>query len=125
MRRERKKIFCLLSITIGLLLYPIAANADTYAFNVTTPASEYSYSVKKTNSEQKFYVRGVSFSKSGKLYCRSESCANRNVYGQTAISAENPVSSGEYVNYAAPNGLYRLSFYSSVSGLQVVGYYTP
>lgn len=103
----------------------VSANTDVDAvhFDVTTPADSISYHVKKMNTEQWFYVKGVYFSKLGVLHYYYKK--NSSVYGTTAISASNPISSGKYVQYLGPNSQIELSFASSVSGLRTKGSFTP
>ena len=71
MRKIIKRTLCVLSATMCVLGTAATASADTVSFNVTIPGDPYSYAVRKADTEQRFYVTGTSFNKSGTLRCRS------------------------------------------------------
>ena len=67
MRKIIKRTLCVLSATMCVLGTAATASADTVSFNVTIPGDPYSYAVRKADTEQRFYVTGTSFNKSGTL----------------------------------------------------------
>lgn len=125
MRKSIKKTLCVLSATICVLGSAVTASADTVSFNVTIPGDQYSYTVKKADSEQKFYVTGTSFNKSGTLRCRSSKVGTGIISNSAYISSNNRASSASYKTYAAPDCTYEMYATSSTSGLNVTGRFTP
>lgn len=127
MRKMVKKVICILSATMCILGSAITASADTIQFNVTPPSDPYSYSVRKADTEQRFYMTGTYFSKNGVLNGYSQQLANGNVISNTAsISPSSTSSSATYSReWAAPNLLYQLFTWTTVNGFNVIGRYTP
>ncbi len=120
-----KKAICILGAAVCVLGTAMSASADTIQFNVTCPGDPYSYTVRKADSEQRFYVTGTSFNKTGTLYCTSYKVLDHSVSGTTSISSSNRSSSGEYKKYAMYGTDYEMYTTASVSGLNVIGRYTP
>ncbi|MDO4337223.1 MAG: hypothetical protein Q4C91_03940 [Eubacteriales bacterium] len=120
-----KKAFCVFGTAMCLLGSTVTASADTIQFNVTYPGDQYSYTVRKADSEQRFYVTGTSFSRTGRLYCTSHKVSDHSVSGSTSITPSSPSSSGAYGKYAKAKEQYELYTTASVSGLNVIGRYTP
>lgn len=125
MKKTIKKALCILSATLCVMGSVITASADTVTFNVTPPNDPYSYAVRKADYEQKFYVTGTSFSKSGTLRCKSGRAGQGSSSYTAYISSGSRASSASYTSYAYPNYTYEMFSSSSTSGLNVTGRYTP
>ena len=99
MRKIIKRTLCVLSATMCVL-----GTADT---------------------EQRFYVTGTSFNKSGTLRCRSGKAGQGTSSNSAYISSGSRASSASYTSYAAPNYTYEMYATSGTSGLNVRGRFTP
>lgn len=124
MSKKAKKLLCVLSASLCVVGASVPASADTITFNVTTGSDPYSYTVRKADSEQKFYVTGTYFSNSARLYCQSHKVSDTSVKGTTSISSSSPSSSGSYSKTAASGVYYELYTYASKT-INVKGRYTP
>lgn len=102
MRKIIKRTLCVLSATMCVLGTAATASADTVSFNVTIPGDPYSYAVRKADTEQRFYVTGTSFNKSGTLRCRSGKA------GQGTSSNSAYISSGSKLPLPATHLMQRL-----------------
>ena len=125
MRKIIKRTLCVLSATMCVLGTAATASADTVSFNVTIPGDPYSYAVRKAYTEQRFYVTGTSFNKSGTLRCRSGKAGQGTSSNSAYISSGSRASSASYTSYAAPNYTYEMYATSGTSGLNVRGRFTP
>ncbi len=126
MRKTFKKTLCAVSAAMCILGSAIPASADTVSFNVTTPGDPYSYAVKKADSEQRFYVTGTSFSRSGIiLRCRSGKAGQGMQSNTASISSASRASSASYTSRAYKEQLYEMYTTSSLNGFNVTGRYTP
>lgn len=97
----------------------------SFIYNVTIPGDPYSYAVRKADTEQRFYVTGTSFNKSGTLRCRSGKAGQGTSSNSAYISSGSRASSASYTSYAAPNYTYEMYATSGTSGLNVRGRFTP
>lgn len=80
----------------------------------------------KADSEQRFYVTGTSFNKTGTLNCRSINRNNSAIQSNTAsISPSKLSGSASYRSYAPSGQYYYMTTSASVSNLHVTGRYTP
>lgn len=104
MRKIIKRTLCVLSATMCVLGTAATASADT---------------------EQRFYVTGTSFNKSGTLRCRSGKAGQGTSSNSAYISSGSRASSASYTSYAAPNYTYEMYATSGTSGLNVRGRFTP
>ena len=78
------------------------------------------------DSEQRFYVTGTSFNKTGTLNCRSINRNNSAIQSNTAsISPSKLSGSASYRSYAPSGQYYYMTTSASVSNLHVTGRYTP
>ena len=127
MKKNIRRIICILGAVMCLMMATMAASAQTIIFNVTYPNDVYSYAAKKADSEQRFYVTGTSFSRSDiDLYCYSQQLQDGSVISNTvAINRYNPSKNAAYQKYAEPDLLYQLVTNASVVGFNVEGRYTP
>ena len=116
MRKIIKRTLCVLSATMCVLGTAATASADTVS---------YSYAVRKADTEQRFYVTGTSFNKSGTLRCRSGKAGQGTSSNSAYISSGSRASSASYTSYAAPNYTYEMYATSGTSGLNVRGRFTP
>lgn len=127
MKRNIRRIICILGAVMCLMMATMSASADTITFDVTYPYDPYSRTVKKADTEQRFYVTGTSFSRSGiSLYCYSQQLRDGSITSYTAtISSASPGTSAAYQKYAAPDLEYQMVTSSSLVGFNVLGRYTP
>lgn len=125
MKNRIKKAICVLGTVACMLGSTLPASAETIQFNVTPPGDPYSYSVKKADSEQRFYVTGTNFNKSGILRCVSGIAGQGSMSNTAYISSSSAASSAQYRIYAPSNKYYEMYTSSSTSSLNVRGRYTP
>lgn len=125
MKKMIKRALCIVSATMCVLGAAITASADTTSFDVTPPGDPYSYAVRKADSEQRFYVTGTYFSKSGVLTCYSGRAGQGTSSYGAAVSSGSRASSAGYTSYAYPGYLYEMYSTSSVANMNVTGRYTP
>lgn len=124
MTKRLKKVMCALGAATCILGSSISAYA--IGFDVTPPGDPYSYAVKKNDSEQNAYVTGTYFSKTGTLYAYSQQCEDNAVRSYTmSVAPSSPRQVAGYMRSAKPNLEYEMFSYSSVSGLNVRGRFTP
>ena len=122
-----KLMYALIATTVLMASVPVPVLAETVPFDITIPEDPLSRRAEKADSEQKFYVTGTSFNKSGTLKCVSHKKNQPStVYSRTAsISQNSRSSSAKYRKYAEPGALYYMETSSSVSNFHVTGRYTP
>lgn len=124
MTTRLKKIICAMSTTMCILGSSIPAYAAD--FNVTPPNDPYSYSVKKADSEQRFYVTGTHFNKTGKLFCYSQQTSNKSIKSVTGwVTPTSTKDNRAYTRYANAGESFEMYSYTTTSNLNVVGRYNP
>ena len=127
MRKAMKSMLCVLSASICIIGSAITANAADYIdFDVTYPNDPYSYSMRKMDDEQNFYMTGTYFSKSGRLSGSSIQVGDKSVISYIAtITPSSPRASKGYSKTAKRGFEYELHTFSNVNGINVRGRYTP
>ena len=100
--------------------------AETVDFDVTVPGDILSPRAAKFDSEQRFYVTGTLFNKTGRLDCRSINRTNSAIQSRIASISPSYLSSSALYYSNAPSGqTYYMTTSASVSYLRVKGRYTP
>ncbi len=127
MRKAMKSMLCVLSASICIIGSAITANAADYIpFDVTYPNDPYSYTMRKMDDEQNFYMTGTYFSKNGRLSGSSVQVGNTSVTSYIAtITPSSPRAVKGYVKRATKDLEYELHTFSNVNGINVRGRYTP
>lgn len=132
MKHSIRKLSCIIAVSACVLGTTMTASADTVNFNVTLPGDPYSYAVKKSDSEQNFYVTTTSHYLSGFFFAQSQQIENGSVIsnqiGQHFHIKADKVSRrsvGTYARHADAYKSYQLVTSSSRIGMNVKGRYTP
>lgn len=124
--KKLKKVICGLAVCLCAMGAAAPTFAQTVDFNITVPGDILSKRANKADDEQKFYVTGTSFSKSGFLNCTSIRLDAPSVRSNvTSISKTRVSSSATYLSYAKPGCDYYMTTTATASGLNVKGRYTP
>ena len=84
MNKKIKRAMCGLAASLCLVGSTVPVFAETVDFNVTVPGDILSRRAVKADSEQRFYVTGTSFNKTGTLNCRSINRKNSAIQSNTA-----------------------------------------
>lgn len=125
MKTSRRKWLCGLMALACVSVGTIPVMAQTVTFNITVPGDIISKRAVKADDEQRFYVTGEKFSKSGTLKCTSSKLHGTVTSNVAEISSNKPRSSASYKSYAAPGYEYFMHCTASTSSLHVEGRYTP
>lgn len=126
LNKKVKRALCGLAASLCLVGSTVPVFAETVNFNVTVPGDIISPRAAKADSEQRFYVTGNSFNKTGTLYCRSINRSNSAIQSNTAsISPSKLSSNASYRSYAPSGQYYYMTTSASVPNLHVTGRYTP
>ena len=124
--KKVKRALCGLFASLCLVGSTVPVFAETVDFNITVPGDILSKRAIKADSEQRFYVTGTSFNKTGTLYCTSINRNNSAIRSNIAsISPTKLSSSASYRSYAPSGQYYYMTTYASVSNIHVTGRYTP
>lgn len=126
MSKKIKKVMCGLIASLCLVGTTVPAFAQTVDFNITVPGDILSKRATKADSEQRFYVTGTSFNKTGTLNCTSINRNNSAIKSYVSGISPTHLSGGTlYRTYAPAGQYYYMTTTSSVSNLHVTGRYTP
>ena len=126
MNKKIKRILCGLTASLCMVGSTVPAMAQTVSFDITVPGDILSQRAVKADSEQRFYVTGTSFNKTGTLNCRSINRNNSAIQSNTAsISPSKLSGSASYRSYAPSGQYYYMTTSASVPNLHVTGRYTP
>ncbi len=126
LNKKIKRTLCGLVASLCLVGSTVPVFAQTVDFNVTVPGDILSMRAEKADSEQRFYVTGTSFNRTGTLNCRSINRNNSTIQSNIAsISPSHLSSSASYRSYARSGQYYYMTTSASVSNLHVIGRYTP
>lgn len=124
--KKFKKIIAFLLIVVCMAATQVPVMAERIEFDLTIPGDTISKRADKADTEQRFYVRGYSFSNSTTLMCQSVKLTDPNFQSYTAsISSSVTSDDAAYPNYAEPGIYYYLFGRTSGASLHVLGYYTP
>jgi hypothetical protein len=126
MNKKIKRAMCGLAASLCLVGSTVPVFAETVDFNVTVPGDILSRRAVKADSEQRFYVTGTLFNKTGTLNCRSINRKDSAIQSKIAsISPSHLSSSASYYRNAPSEQYYYMTTSASVSNLHVTGRYTP
>lgn len=126
MKKKMKRIMCALMTAVILSGLSVPAFAQTVNFDITVPGDILSKRATKADNEQKFYVTGTSFNKTGSLYCVSHRRDDSSVYSRTATIRPSKLSANAtYYRWADSGVYYYMTTKASVNNLHVKGRYTP
>lgn len=126
MNKKIKRILCGLTASLCMVGSTVPAMAQTVSFDITVPGDILSQRAEKADSEQRFYVTGNSFNKSGTLRCTSINRNNSAIRSNTANIRPDKLSGSASYQRTAPSGeYYYMTTSASVSNLHVTGRYTP
>lgn len=126
MQSKVKRMLCALTMGLCLVGTAVPVCAQTVDFDITVPGDIISKKATKADSEQRFYVTGTYFNKSGYLSCISYKYNHKAIKSnKVSISTGSRSNSGAYQSYAAPGLYYYMETTASVGGLHVRGRYTP
>ena len=126
MNKKIKRTLCGLVASLCLVGSTVPVFAETVDFDVTVPGDILSPRAAKFDSEQRFYVTGTSFNKTGTLYCRAINRYNSAILSNTAsISPSKLSGSASYRSYAPSGQYYYMTTSASVSKLHETGRYSP
>ena len=126
MNKKIKRILCGLTASLCMGGSTVPAMAQTVSFDITVPGDILSQRAVKADSEQRFYVTGSSFNKSGTLRCTSINRNNNTIRSYTASIRPDKLSGNASYQKTAPSGqYYYMTTSASVSNLHVTGRYTP
>ena len=122
----KRKVAMAMVAAMAMSAFTVPVFAETVDFSVTVPADILSRRAVKADSEQRFYVTGTSFNKTGRLDCRSINRKNSAIQsGIASISPSHLSSSASYYRNAPSRQYYYMTTSASVSNLHVTGRYTP
>ena len=122
----KRKVAMAMVAAMAVSSFTVPVFAETVDFNVTVPGDILSRRAVKADSEQRFYVTGTSFNKTGTLNCRSINRNNSAIQSNTAsISPSKLSGSASYRSYAPSGQYYYMTTSASVPNLHVTGRYTP
>ena len=122
----KRKVAMAMVAAMAVSAFTVPVFAETVDFNVTVPGDILSRRAVKADSEQRFYVTGTSFNKTGTLNCRSINRNNSAIQSNTAsISPSKLSGSASYRSYAPSGQYYYMTTSASVPNLHVTGRYTP
>ena len=126
LNKKIKRTLCGLVASLCLVGSTVPVFAETVDFDITVPGDILSKRAEKADSEQRFYVTGTSFNRTGTLNCRSINRNNSAIQSSTAsISPSHLSSSASYYRNAPSGQYYYMTTSASVSNLHVTGRYTP
>lgn len=124
--KKIKKIVVLVLVMACFMSTQVPVMAERIEFDLTIPGDTISKRADKADTEQRFYVRGYSFSNSATLMCQSVKLTDPNFQSYTAsISSSVTSDDAAYPSYAQPGIYYYLHGRTSGASLRVMGYYTP
>ena len=122
----KRKVAMAMVAAMAMSAFTVPVFAETVDFSVTVPGDILSRRAVKADSEQRFYVTGTSFNKTGRLDCRSINRKNSAIQsGIASISPSHLSSSASYYRNAPSRQYYYMTTSASVSNLHVTGRYTP
>ena len=84
MNKKIKRTLCGLVASLCLVGSTVPVFAETVDFDVTVPGDILSPRAAKFDSEQRFYVTGTLFNKTGRLDCRSINRTNSAIQSRIA-----------------------------------------
>lgn len=125
--KKIKKLLCAALITCCALSASMSTVlAGNIKFDINTTGDTLSYKEQKSDYEQKFYAKALSFSKKGTLNCvstkyKQTSVTSRNI----ALTSTGVLKSATYKSYAEAKKLYFMSGTSSIKNMRVTGKYCP
>ena len=126
LNKKIKRTLCGLVASLCLVGSTFPVFAETVDFDVTVPGDILSPRAAKFDSEQRFYVTGTLFNKTGRLDCRSINRTNSAIQSRIASISPSYLSSSALYYSNAPSGqTYYMTTSASVSYLRVKGRYTP
>ncbi|MDO4274810.1 MAG: hypothetical protein Q4D16_14170 [Eubacteriales bacterium] len=126
LNKKLKRAMCGLVASLCVAGCTVPVFAQTVDFNITVPGDILSKRAEKADTEQRFYVTGTSFNKSGILYCISINRNTSSIKSNMASISPNKLSSNaSYRTYAPSKQYYYMTTSASASGLHVTGRYTP
>lgn len=126
LNKKIKRTLCGLVASLCLVGSTVPVFAETVNFDITVPGDILSKRAVKADSEQRFYVTGTSFNRTGTLNCRSINRNNSAIQSSTAsISPSKLSNSASYYRNAPSGQYYYMTTSASVSNLHVTGRYTP
>ena len=124
--KKIKRVMCGLVTSLCLVGSTTPVFAETVPFDITVPGDILSTRTAKDDSEQRFYVTGTLFNKTGILYCTSINRYNSAIQSNIAAISPSILSNKAYYRSYAPSGQqYYMTTSASVSNLHVIGRYTP
>ncbi|MDO4274813.1 MAG: hypothetical protein Q4D16_14185 [Eubacteriales bacterium] len=126
LNEKLKRAMCGLVASLCVAGCTVPVFAETVPFDITVPGVIVSKKALKSDSEQRFYVRGTSFSSAGTLYCTSINLNDSTIKSNTAsISQSRLLDTASYRKYAPVGQYYHMTVMASVSNLRVTGKYAP
>lgn len=126
LNKKVKRALCGLAASLCLVGSTVPVFAETVDFDITVPGDIISPRADKADSEQRFYVTGNSFNRTGTLHCTSIHLKNSAIQSNIASISSRHLSSNASYRRNAPSGqFYYMTTSASVSNLKVTGRYTP